>query len=422
MRVAKPSLPPAPKPERVPVPPAPKPAIPPAPKPTVVPAPAPAPAPIPSTSAAQKAVELDSILLPKTGPSILSAQRAPAAEVLKAANAPLVPSTPSQPLPPLTRPAEKNPDAVPVLQTYQSDVQKLMEAGVTLSKVVTAPKRKTSTALDQNNPNQIQGSDAEEAAARHERTLHRLELIGGVALIVGALGLLTVVFWHPSLGGSVSAPPVIQTPTSFIYVDDSKIVDVTPGEDSDALKTELANDKDSLQLSLGLVSEFFLAAQSTSSQPTQITTQQLFASLAPQAPDTLVRSLDPDFLFGVHAFDGNQPFLMFKTGAYSQAFAGMLDWEPTMQQDLAPLFTRSVSPHIPEEGTATPTDSTQFLQTPFKDRTVENHEARVIENDQGDILLLWTFLDPQTLVITTNEYTLREIVTRLSHAPTATGN
>jgi hypothetical protein len=54
------------------------------------------------------------------------------------------------------------------------------------------------------------------------------------------------------------------------------------------------------------------------------------------------------------------------------------------------------------------------LNTAFVDRVVDNHDSRVIQNAAGDILLLWTFLDRNTLVITTNQYTLSEVISRLN--------
>jgi UDP-N-acetylglucosamine transferase subunit ALG13 len=51
------------------------------------------------------------------------------------------------------------------------------------------------------------------------------------------------------------------------------------------------------------------------------------------------------------------------------------------------------------------------------DKIVENHDARVIQNNTGDVSLLWTFIDRNTLIITTNDATLREIISRLQTAP-----
>jgi hypothetical protein len=118
----------------------------------------------------------------------------------------------------------------------------------------------------------------------------------------------------------------------------------------------------------------------------------------------------------------------------------MLAWEESMYNDLTPLFKRVPPVHARPTGptptiedpigtstassspaaTSTPAATTtaieapQFFQGNFLDQIVENHDARVMLSQDGDILLLWTFLDRSTIVVTTNEATLREIISRLS--------
>ena len=86
-----------------------------------------------------------------------------------------------------------------------------------------------------------------------------------------------------------------------------------------------------------------------------------------------------------------------------------------MRGDFLPLFDRAPRPRLPEEGVATSSVGTvpQLLQTGFADKILENRDARVILNTSGDILLLWAPLTQNLFVITTNEYTLREIISRL---------
>jgi hypothetical protein len=165
---------------------------------------------------------------------------------------------------------------------------------------------------------------------------------------------------------------------------------------------------------------------------TAIPAELFLPLIAPTVPDELVRTLAKEFLLGIHLFDGPQAFLILRTDFYERAFAAMLVWERTMQNELSPLFTRNPRPRTPEElapqidpmatSTATTTAQTPPVAAPnvFVDRIVENRDARVIVNSAGDILLLWTFLDRNTLVITTNEYTLREIITRIG-APVTPG-
>jgi len=152
--------------------------------------------------------------------------------------------------------------------------------------------------------------------------------------------------------------------------------------------------------------------------------------IAPRIPENLLRSIQPEFLLGVHVYDTNQPFLIFRVDSYQEAFAGMLAWEPALRNTLSPLFAYTPSPHInatpaviPPTSTSTSSTTPQtppptpIVQAHFIDRIVENHDARVLQNDFGDIYLLWTFLDRNTLVITTNAATLREIISRLQNAP-----
>ncbi len=151
-------------------------------------------------------------------------------------------------------------------------------------------------------------------------------------------------------------------------------------------------------------------------------------------PDALLRSVDPNlYLLGIHSFDGNQPFLILKADSYEGAYAGMLAWERDMRADLSPLFVRTPpvliqnTPPPPPVATSTATSTATTTPAPvvdappvrtgFVDRIVENHDARVIQNADGQILLLWTFVNRNVLVVTTNEATLREIISRLQSSP-----
>ena len=96
----------------------------------------------------------------------------------------------------------------------------------------------------------------------------------------------------------------------------------------------------------------------------------------------------------------------------------MLSWEQNIQNDLSPLFLRTPRERTPDEIIPKPAQDFRVVASPFIDAVVENHDARVIRNDTQDILLLWAFADRQTLVLTTNEYTFREVLTRLKNAPT----
>jgi hypothetical protein len=84
---------------------------------------------------------------------------------------------------------------------------------------------------------------------------------------------------------------------------------------------------------------------------------------------------------------------------------------------LLPLFKRTPPVHTTASNATTTATSTVSVALKFTDRIIENHDTRALETNLGDIVLLWTFLDRSTLVITTNEATLREILSRHKNFP-----
>ncbi len=387
----------------------------PAPVPTPMPSPEAAPAPQPTQAPgarpfiyiAPKTKPMEAALLRREGePSLLSAERAPAAVVLEEQARPMeatAPPIPERPEMPESAAQKQAALGIPALHTYKTDIERAVRGKTISAGDIAAASRRGTAPSEEKAP----GTPAVSKRA--------LEIGGGILLLAAAAGLIA---WSLLSRTAPIAAPAAPAST-FITTDETVPVAVAPDESRTELMQDLEAKSQGVTLALGLIARLYpeASAGAAGGAPAALSTQQLLALLAPNAPDELARALSPEYLLGVHSFGGNQPFLIFKTDTYSQAFAGMLAWETSMQDDLAPFFTRTPSPRIPEQGTTTPAVSPQLLGTPFVDRVIENHNARVIENSSGDILLLWTFINQETLVITTNEYTLREIISRLTTAP-----
>jgi hypothetical protein len=126
---------------------------------------------------------------------------------------------------------------------------------------------------------------------------------------------------------------------------------------------------------------------------------KLFDILHIKIPTDFLRSLKNDYMFGFHNFSGNQPFLILKTDYYDSAFAGMLEWEPTILTDLYPLFG------------ITATD--EMNGRTWADFVVKNKDTRELKDFNGQIILAYMFKDRNTLIISTSENTLFEVARRL---------
>ena len=306
------------------------------------------------------------------------------------------------------------------LETYRGDIEQIIQKkNVSVVSIAAAEAQRRAFAGQAQKPE----APAQQGES-HELGLRIAAVVGGVVLIAAAAGLLAFIFLQPQ----ANAPVQNNLPAPFISVDQTQVIQIPQQEwRRESVVAATLDARGKTALSLGLIARLYLTQATTTEFPPSIAAQTLLATLAPEVPAELLGALSGEHLLGVHSFDGNQAFLLLDVEHYEGAYAGILAWEWSMEVDLAPLFTRTPRPRIPEEGiapstssgqaTTTATTPQQFLQTKFIDRIVENRDARVIQNSFGDILLLWTFLDRNTLLITTNEYTLREVVSRLNRPP-----
>jgi hypothetical protein len=228
-------------------------------------------------------------------------------------------------------------------------------------------------------------------------------------------GVLYLVYQQFTATVSVPEAPV----APFIAVDAVTPVAVPAGNlQRSTLMEGLESARQANTLSLGLIGQLAVFQPLSAEEGAPLVSpnaQALLPVLTPNMPADLLRSLTGTYLIGTHTYDGTQAVMILETDTYEHGFAGMLLWERTMRGDLLPLFNRVPRPRIPEEGAATSSVGSvpQLLQTGFSDKIVDNRDTRVILNTAGDILLLWAPLGPNLFVITTNEYTFREIISRL---------
>ena len=334
----------------------------------------------------------------------LNAQRASAGFLAAQEASAVLPKMPPPPPLPHQTPA---PDSVRPLETYQSDVEKFIQeqnvSGVSAAAAEELRRRKTERTIKEP-PMAPTGTKS--------KTFQFVAIIGGVILIVGAIGGVIFAF--------VRSRPLQQQQmpiAPFIAIDSTSDVQLKPEDTrADIMKT-LETAKEHTDISIGLIAQLRLWMSATTGT-TLVQSSSFFSIVTPNIPQQLLQTIQPQFLLGVHSFDINQPFLIFSVDSYQSGYAGMLAWETNMQQDLLPLFGYTPAPHTSNlQTTTTPPPTPQILASPFVDDIIENHDARVIKNQSGDIVFLWTFLDNSTILITTNPSTVREIVTRVKNPP-----
>ncbi len=296
------------------------------------------------------------------------------------------------------------PNNLPRIRTYESDVAEAMQKGnVSRAEIALAEGSRRQKAAGSPAP----AVDAAPAAPKTMRLSTDLPeggasvvpwrpiaLWGGGALALAALGA----FIYYGFLWSRGALATTEDGTSATQLATATGLQILPGETRAGLIQKLTEATENAPNQLG---EARALAVQIDGAP--ITTEQFFTILNARAPASLARALDPLLTVGVHNVQGNQLFLLVPVRSYDRAFADMLAWgSGEMLTDIGPLFK------IPSGGNA-------LLNPPaLKDTIVKNRDARALFDESGKIVFLYSFLDKETLLVTTNDETLRTLLPKVS--------
>ncbi len=333
----------------------------------------------------------------------------------------------------------KNPELMEELRKQSSDKSSLVRPLRTFKDDISSviEKRKTSFVS-------VVAAEADRRAKKIEATTQKQPLptvswgryvaIGGAALIaILGIGILAYAFlFRQQEIGTVQ----IQEVPKLVFSESQEAINITKTTPR-SLVVSLDQKRLTENLRLGSILQLYPTKQSVGAdgnfKTVYATSQDFLKALDIVPPPLISRVLDPEMMLGLHAFNGNQYFLIFKTADYERGFAGMLEWERTLAADVfVPLGVRELKPApappalIATTTQATPTSTPtttiievtgatteDFKARPFVDVVIKNKEARALLRDDGSIALIYGFPDKNTIIITTNEYTFTEIVTRM---------
>ncbi len=385
----------------------------------------------------------------RTGPAnpptktVLSAETTASklsAEIEKLTGDPIV-APPKQPTTPLDSPEIKP------IRTYESDVADLMShTHVSTASIAIAETKKQT---------------GEEKMATHERrepyiqshtvknlllTLVSLLLLGG-----GAFGAYYLYLQSPIAPVKQTAPLAVNQPTTSALVT-ADISSILPIDGLNA-KTIISRVQDEISKpqAANTVKEI-VPVVTQNNIKVRVSASTMLSIMGIPAPDILSRSLKDSWMLGVYMDSRGQRnvFVVTQNNFFQNSFAGMLQWENRMPDDLKPyLPVLPTSPNaavlptpspiaVPTAATtsskahtsakiATSTIATAFstftatpvpsvtLRGQFINKIVDNKDVREYKNADGQVSFLYSFVNSGTLVITGNESSLSEILTRLEN-------
>ncbi len=287
---------------------------------------------------------------------------------------------------------ETKPKKAPIIRTYKSDVAKALKKEKTsMVQMVLAEHKKK--------------EDVKKKKLSLSKKNTRLIVVSVILFVVtfAILSIVTIYLFDKKITENHNKKTIA---SSLIFTEEQKEINLTNLSQEKIIK--LIQDEIMMtDIRLDFIKYLYFVENGTVQTedgteiiPRELSLQKMFNILNMRMPDRLIRSLDSNFMFGIHAFNGNQPFIILKTSYFENVFAGMLEWEPFLAQDIFPLFAYN--------------ETNAVYAEKFEDVIIKNRDMRVLKNEKGEIILLYTFIDKNTAIITTNTDTLNEIILRLN--------
>ncbi len=275
---------------------------------------------------------------------------------------------------------KKQPQKVQGLRTYEADIQEAIKKdNVSLTRIAMAERARDA-----------QGGGFGGSAKRLSRKKIWAIVIIAV-LIISASGITYIVHRNNQV---IEEILTVQRPDPLILADTEKDIllpGVTRSSLIDTLQKEIA-----APVSISTVKVLYLKE----STDLYMGAKRFLRIMETDLPSGLSQALLSNFTVGVHSFDGNHAFIILKTDLYESAVTGMFAWESNLAQKFMPLLN----------GRALTTAENK----PFKSGLIKNKDVRVLKTADDKLLIVYSFIDHETILITTNEYTVEEITKRVN--------
>ncbi|MBU3668950.1 MAG: hypothetical protein FGM57_03205 [Candidatus Taylorbacteria bacterium] len=291
------------------------------------------------------------------------------------------------------------------IRTFQADIaDAIKNDNVSMIKVALAEKKRQET----------RGNFDSTLETKKNDTVFYMASIG-VAIVVVIGFILFVAFGTSPDAQQPSAPGQTNTSQLIIYTEFSTVIDTNnrDANDIERLVTRIKDEK----FDLGAMKEIVLT-KGAGAETQKITTEDFFELIGARASDSLVRALDSNFLMGTYSFSSPyDTYLIFKVNSYDNAFAGMLNWENSMDVNIGGMIItkRLIVPSQTQPATTTAsTTEPAVRKRMFVDKVLQNKDSRALIDERGSVLMLYTFVDKNTLVIASSDKSLKEILFRLT--------
>ncbi len=289
--------------------------------------------------------------------------------------------------------AKKRAEVATVIQESAQQSQQSVQPGMTVGSIPTSSQS---------------SADAEPIRPPNYGRKIFMTVLSLIFVAGGGLGGYYLYLKSP-LANEVVKDTEIKIP-SIVMPDVQKIISID-GLLEEKLIKGLANTWKSENVDLGKIHEFILT-EASGENTVRVTGSNFINKLGLNMPDTLKRSLTDRWMMGVYVTDESRdPFIILTTDFFQNTYAGMLKWEAVMPDELAVVFDYKERAEL---ANGTSSISSFFnIKGKFEDRVILNRDVREFRDEAGNLFLLYSFLNKDTLVISTSEAIIRTLIDKI---------
>ncbi len=281
---------------------------------------------------------------------------------------------------------EKNAQPKPKIQglrTFSSDMAQAVRSGEASIVKIAIAEQKKKQAYENFSPTSAK---------------NKFFIIGSISLLV--LGALILVYFFVFANKTtVEKVPVEEKVGTLVFANENKTFDVTDLA-KDKVQTIIKNEIKNATIEEGQAINLFFIESTTGGKKT-VRGGDFIKKIGSTAPGIFTRALTGEYMMGIYKETENEPFIIFQNNNFNNTYAGLLEWESTMVDDFFIMFS------IPVGGT-----ESYILTKGFQDTTLKNIDVRQLLSNTGETVLIYGFLDEETMVLTTTESAFTELYDR----------
>lgn len=266
---------------------------------------------------------------------------------------------------------------IKALRTYKGDVEEALgKSKSTAATIMLAEEKRREERPEMSLPKRVESTGR-----------NRTYLLLGTVMLFLAISVVGAVYYMKSTE-KVTVKELNKALIEFNQESKVMVASTT----RELLLQKIALEKDTFKMPANSI----LYINTSDSDGNPVSAEKLMSSISKRIPADLSRAFSGKYMIGVYSFDTNATFIILKTNEYETAYSGMLRWEKDLANDIGKIFS------IPQNLLGS--------EVEFIDEEYKNKDLRVLKDSSNKSVLLYTFIDRSTIIITTDENVLSAIM------------